>query len=459
MPEYIGYQGRAKGVDWAGIADKAITGYNTIQKDRDEQRASLEKSADDLVAASKLYKPGQSNVFNEKILEGADRARTYTLDLKKELMAGRITPTEYKSRVGKMSGDWKVVGDFAKSYNDILAKNTEYLNDPKASALGAYLLEKQASVSDLSGKNFVVDQGGSIVLSDPNSGMVIDFMSMLNPENQTPQKLDVITEVEKFTKGLGETSKYVNGLWTTSPILKTDNEYQKAKANFTKSMLQNPRGAASILSDYVGGYDFYETEQQKKDIEAAGGKAIQLVQGTNGIATPKLTADQEKEARAVLDRLVDSRVDVKKEQPRPVEKTKSDGGSGSGDDVSINNRRDLVEQIYNDPNSNSQYVLNKPFKINNRDVKIVSARPIEMMDKNRNPLKGIELVASYDFVNPKNGKITTTTELITESGEAAKRVINDLLNASLIPSETISYEKAFFNNPGTKKSGAGARYN
>jgi hypothetical protein len=459
MPEYIGYQGRAKGVDWAGIADKAITGYNTIQKDRDEQRASLEKSADDLVAASKLYKPGQSNVFNEKILEGADRARTYTLDLKKELMAGRITPTEYKSRVGKMSSDWKVVGDFAKSYNDILAKNTEYLNDPKASALGAYLLEKQASVSDLSGKNFVVDQGGSIVLSDPNSGMVIDFMSMLNPENQTPQKLDVITEVEKFTKGLGETSRYVNGLWTTSPILKNDNEYQKAKANFTKSMLQNPRGAASILSDYVGGYDFYETEQQKKDIEAAGGKAIQLVQGTNGIATPKLTADQEKEARAVLDRLVDSRVDVKKEQPRPVEKTKSDGGSGSGDDVSINNRRALVEQIYNDPNSNSQYILNKPFKINNRDVKIVSAKPIEMMDKNRNPLKGIELVASYDFVNPKNGKITTTTELITESGEAAKRVINDLLNASLIPSETISYEKAFFNNPGTKKAGAGARYN
>jgi hypothetical protein len=224
-------------------------------------------------------------------------------------------------------------------------------------------------------------------------------------------------------------------------------------------MLQNPRGAASILSDYVGGYDFYETEQQKKDIEAAGGKAIQLVQGTNGIATPKLTADQEKEARAVLDRLVDSRVDVKKEQPRPVEKTKSDGDGGGGDDVSINNRRALVEQIYNDPNSNSQYVLNKPFKINNRDVKIVSARPIEMMDKNRNPLKGIELVASYDFVNPKNGKITTTTELITESGEAAKRVINDLLNASLIPSETISYEKAFFNNPGTKKSGAGARYN
>jgi hypothetical protein len=95
--------------------------------------------------------------------------------------------------------------------------------------------------------------------------------------------------------------------------------------------VQSPRGAASILADYVGGYEFYETEQQKKEIEAAGGKAIQLVSGPNGIATPKLTKTQEDEARAVLDRLVDSRVDVEREQPRPVETTRSSGsGSVSG---------------------------------------------------------------------------------------------------------------------------------
>ena len=436
MPEYIGYQGRAKGVDWAGIADKAITGYNTIQKDRDEQRASLEKSADDLVAASKLYKPGQSNVFNEKILEGADRARTYTLDLKKELMAGRITPTEYKSRVGKMSGDWKVVGDFAKSYNDILTKNTEYLNDPKASALGAYLLEKQASVSDLSGKNFVVDQGGGIVLSDPNSGMVIDFMSMLNPENQTPPKLDVITEVERFTKGLGETSKYVGGLWTTSPILKEGNEYQKAKANFTKSMMQNPRDAASILSDYVGGYDFYETPQQKKDIEAAGGKAIQLVQGTNGIATPKLTADQEKEARAVLDRLVDSRVDVKKDKPetiRPATPEKPDEGI-----LKVNNRRQAVEDIFADPVGQSAQLLDQEYKPGQTVVDVQKVVP-EGMTKDKKPLPpGIRITRRKTSVD-KNGKVTETFVSDDFFNDAAKRAINDVLNVE----ENIPYLKVY----------------
>jgi hypothetical protein len=425
MAEYLGYQGRAEGVDWAGIADKAITGYNTIQKDRDEQRASLEKSADDLVTASKNYKPGQSNVFNEKILQGADRVRTNTLDLKKELMAGRITPTEYKARVGKMSGDWKLVGDFAKSYNDIITKNTEYLNDPKASALGAYMLEKQAGLSDLSGKNFVVDQSGSIVLSDPNSGMVVDFMSMLNPENQTPPRLDVITEVERFTKGLGETSRYVNGLWTTSPILKNDNEYQKAKANFTKSLLQNPRGAASILSDYVGGYDFYETPQQKKDIEAAGGKAIQLVQGPNGIVTPKLTSDQEKEARAVLDRLVDSRVDVKKEQPRPVETTKADSGSGGGEiPVKISNRVSTIQRAMGNPVYANKILKGK-----------LEGRQVEEIVFGKNGLisfYGYQIIEGDPKSSNPEKRVTTKGDKVlikTVNKTQVDKIMNDILNS------------------------------
>lgn len=348
MAEYLGYKGRPEPVNWLKIAQGAITDIDAIEADRQKQRDSLEKSADDLVAASKEYKPGQSGSFNELILNGADRVRSTTLGLKKQLMNGQITPTEYKARVGRMSEDWKYLGEFSKSYNDIIAKQIEYLNDPKASKLGEFFLDKQSKLADVANKQLVVDPTtNGVVMTDPETGMVVDFKSMLIPENQTPEKLDVISEVEKFTKGLGETSKFLGGYWTTSPQLKA--EYQKAKANFTKSLMQSPRGAASILADYVGGYEFYETPQQKKEIEAAGGKAIQLVQGPNGIATPRLTAAQEKEARDVLDRLVDSRVDVEREQPRPVETTRSSSGSdsdgGSGQDVTITNRERKLDQL------------------------------------------------------------------------------------------------------------------
>lgn len=332
MAEFLGYAGRPEPVNWLKIATKGIENIDAIEADRQKQREALEKSADDLVTASKEYKPGQSGSLNDLVLQGADRVRNTTLDLKKQLMNGQLTPTEYKSRVAKMSEDWKYFGDFTKSYNDIVNKQIEYLNDPKASKLGEYFLDKQSKLADVANKQLVVDPSSyNVVMTDPQTGMVVDFKSLLIPENQTPERLDVVTEVEKFTKGLGETSKFLGGYWTTSPQLKE--EYQKAKANFTKSMLQNPRGAASILSDYVGGYDFYETAQQKKEIEAAGGKAIQLVQGPNGIVTPKLTVAQEKEARDVLDRLVDSRVDLQREQPEPVRVTSGgggDGGSGGG---------------------------------------------------------------------------------------------------------------------------------
>ena len=457
MAEYLGYQGRPEPVDWLKIAKGAITDINAIESDRQKQRDALEKSADDLVTASKEYKPGQSGSFNELILKGADRVRSTTLDLKKQLMNGQITPTEYKARVGRMSEDWKYLGEFSKSYNDIIAKQIEYLNDPKASKLGEFFLDKQSKMADVANKQLVVDPAtNGVVMTDPETGMVVDFKSMLIPENQTPERLDVISEVEKFTKGLGSASGYVNGVWTESPMIKDANEYQKAKANFTKSLMQSPRGAASILADYVGGYDFYETEEQKKAIESAGGKAIQLVMGPNGIATPKLTKAQEDEARAVLDRLVDSRVDYERTKPesvRPSTTKTTSGGGGEGDDVDVNKRRDLVEKIYNDPDSYRQYILNKTFKINNKEVSVISVKPIEMMGKNKQPLKGIEILTSYDFVNPKNGKTTTIQEVITDVGEDAKRTINDLLNASLTPGQSISYEKAFFNNSTSPKRG------
>lgn len=350
MAEYLGYAGRPEPISWLKIAKETISNLDTIEADRQKQRESLEKSADDLVAASKEYKPGQSGSFNGLVLNGADRVRSTTLDLKKQLMNGQITPTDYKARVGRMSEDWKYFGEFAKSYNDIINKGVEYINSPEASKLGEFFLDKQSKLADVANKQIVVDPSTyGVVMTDPDTGMVIDFKTALIPENQRPPKLDVISEVERFTKGLGETSKYVNGVWTTSPILKDANEYQKTKANFTKSLVQNPRGAASVLADYVGGYEFYETEQQKKEIEAAGKKAIQLVSGPNGIATPKLTKTQEDEARAVLDRLVDSRVDVEKEQPRPVETTRSSSGSdadgGSGQDVTITNRERKLDQL------------------------------------------------------------------------------------------------------------------
>jgi hypothetical protein len=458
MAEYLGYQGRPEPVDWLKIAQGAITNIDTIESDRQKQRDSLEKSADDLVAASKEYKPGQSGSFNELILNGADRVRSTTLDLKKQLMNGQLTPTEYKSRVGRMSEDWKYLGEFSKSYNDIIAKQIEYLNDPKASKLGEFFLEKQSNLADVANKQLVVDPStNGVVMADPNTGMVIDFKSMLIPENQTPERLDVISEVEKFTKGLGTASGYVNGVWTESPMIKDANEYQKAKANFTKSLMQSPRGAASILADYVGGYEFYETEQQKKAIEAAGGKAIQLVTGPNGIATPKLTKAQEDEARAVLDRLVDSRVDYERKKPEVVKPSTTTTTTTDKDGLKLNNRRRTIEDIYADPIGLDYYLKDKEYKSGETVTDIQKIVP-EGMTKDRKPLPhGIKITRRKTTVD-KNGKVKETFVSDIFFADDARRAINDILNVEEnIPFATVKQSNESKTTSST--SNVGSRYN
>jgi hypothetical protein len=154
--------------------------------------------------------------------------------------------------------------------------------------------------------------------------MVVDFKTLLIPENQTPEKVDLLGQIAGFTKNLGAVTGYDKGFWTKSPQLNP--AYKAAKQNFAASLLKNPRAAASILSDYVGDYEFYETEQQKKNIPA--GKGIQLVMGPNGIATPKLTPEQLKAAQAVIERQVDAEVEKLREQPEPIKVASGSGGDG-----------------------------------------------------------------------------------------------------------------------------------
>ena len=443
MAEYLGYQGRPEPVNWLKIAQGAITDINAIEADRQKQRESLEKSADDLVAASKDYKPGQSGSFNELILNGADRVRSTTLDLKKQLMNGQITPTEYKARVGRMSEDWKYLGDFAKSYNDIVAKQIEYLNDPKSSKLGEYFLDKQSKLADVANKQLVVDPNtNGVVMTDPETGMVVDFKTMLIPENQTPEKVDLLGEIGQFTKSLGAVTGYDKGFWTKSATLNP--AYNAAKQKFAGSLLKNARSAASILSDYVGGYDFYETEAQKKAIEAAGGKGIQLVMGPNGIATPKLTDAQLKEAQAVIEKQIDVEVDKLREQPEPVRQ--DSGGRMSSEEFRYNrdiqdasNRRAQIEKSIVDPVYANNILKGSELE----------GREIEQIVFGNN---GLISFYGYDIIkgDPKAKKPEARVDrkgpkqlIKTINQTQLRKQFNDILNADAKGKTYITYENVY----------------
>jgi len=384
MAEFLGYAGRPEPVSWLKIATKGIENIDAIEADR-----------------------------------------------QKQLMNGQLTPTEYKSRVAKMSEDWKYFGDFTKSYNDIINKQVEYLNDPKASKLGEYFLDKQSKLADVANKQLVVDPSSyNVVMTDPTTGMVVDFKSLLIPENQTPEKLDLLGEINGFTKTLGSVTGYDQGFWTKSATLNP--AYTKAKQSFAGSLLKNSRSAASILSDYVGGYEFYETPQQKKEIEAAGGKGIQLVMGPNGIATPKLTPTQLKEAQTVLERQIDAEVDKLREKPEAVkyDRPSSTEVTEGLKQQRYTNRRKNLNAMYSDKTgaSATSYLKDLVYPGTKEKIEKVSFTPDGHVQFTTYSLRTIKRK------NKKTGEYIDVVEKVINpqtrapKGQQAISVMNQILN-------------------------------
>ena len=261
--------------------------------------------------------------------------------------------------------------------------------------------------------------------------MVVDFMSMLNPENQTPEKVDLLGQVAGFTKNLGAVTGYDKGFWTKSAQLNP--AYTKAKENFAASLLKNPRSAASILSDYVGDYEFYETEQQKKNIPA--GKGIQLVMGPNGIATPKLTPEQLKAAQTVVERQVDAEVDKLREKPESVKyETPSSAQVTEGQKQQrYANRRENLDAMFSDKSGRAatSYLKDLTYPGTKEKIEKISFAPdghvqFQTYSMRTTKRKEKNKAGRYEFVDVVEKVINP--QLRAPLGNQAIGIMNQILN-------------------------------
>jgi hypothetical protein len=286
-------------------------------------------------------------------------------------------------------------------------------------------------------------------MTDPDTGMVVDFKSLLIPENQTPEKVDLLGQVAGFTKNLGAVTVYdpsdprYRNFWTKSAQLNP--AYTKAKQNFAASLLKNPRSAASILSDYVGDYEFYETDQQKKNIPA--GKGIQLVMGPNGIATPKLTPEQLKAAQAVIERQVDAEVEKLREKPEAVKyeaPTQAQVNEGK-EQESIGLRRKNILDSYNDKSGDSATSFVKGLSIPNTKQRV---ERIAFTDDGHMQIYTYTPIIKKVSKKDKSGKVTyeevaenvKNPKVISVLGKQAFRTLNEIMNTD---KSNIKFDRVF----------------
>lgn len=329
MAEYAGYIGNQyPPTDWSKI------GANLLgQIDQEKERRKLEKEKIDNDYADSFAKIGDyeqttDQDVNEFVYKGVDEVRNGIKTQYDLLKQGAISMSDYKLYKTTAMADWTNLNKAVKNFGQVNASNQKLITEGKMSGLGQYNALNFAKLGDLKTAKIMINPStGRLYRTniDPKTGKIAsqnDVYSptaMLNPANLVDLKVNIDDQVTSFLKRLGEVGVVTdlgNGKIKLVESAQNNPAYKEALQAQVNALTATPRSTTSVLTDYVGGYKFFESEAQKKELIASGTPASKLisVQRKNGVAEPILTDAQEAEAQAFVKNQIEAGVGTKTQQ-------------------------------------------------------------------------------------------------------------------------------------------------
>lgn len=321
MAEFAGYVGnQVPPIDWGKIGTDL---YDKINKVNDERKAEKQKIDDDYNESfTKIgdYEQTTDQSLNEMIYKGVDEVRNSMKTQYDLLKKGAITMADYKLYKNTAMTDWSTLNKAVKGYGNTIAGVQKLITEGKMSGLGQYNALTYAKLSNLKDAKIMVNpETGRIYRAniDPKTGTIAsgsDVYSpsaMLNPGNLVDLKVDLNDGVTKFLKTVadyGIAKDLGGGRIEVTEDARKNPAYQKALEAQVNSFTVTPRSTTSVLTDYIGDYQFFESEAQKKELINKGVKEDKLikVERKNGVYEPVPTSTQE----AVAKEYVRSQIEV-----------------------------------------------------------------------------------------------------------------------------------------------------
>ena len=236
--------------------------------------------------------------------------------------------SDYKLYKTTAMSDWTNLNKAVKNFGQVNAGNQKLITEGKMSGLGQYNALNFAKLGDLKTAKIMINPStGRLYRTniDPKTGKIAsknDVYSptaMLNPANLVDLKVNIDDQVSSFVKRLGEVGVVTdlgNGKIKLIESAQNNPAYKEALQAQVNALTATPRSTASVLTDYVGGYKFFETEAQKSELIASGTPASKLisVERKNGVAEPILTDAQEAEAQGFVKNQIEAGVGTKVQQ-------------------------------------------------------------------------------------------------------------------------------------------------
>lgn len=318
-------------VNWGevgkGFADMLVA-------EREERQAKKDLLDDAMIKTQDALKEaplGYNTDFNDRIIDLASNASSYLLAANKDLKAGKLTPAEYMRKVQRMNSSADQIFTLTNNYNKLYEEHLNRMDSkpPLSGAVEQAIFERIDNMTNFNENDFFIDSTGAIVAAplvkgengittiDPSGAL--SAQAMFNLAQNFVNKLDVEGEVDTAVDKLGKyivteqkaATYKVGGKTVTISDITQREDYSKMRESLINGILDSDLNTASVLADYIRGYDVITDEKQlsKDPTERERQVFIDISNGKEGRAV--LTKNQEAVAREQVGTLIDGMIDKK----------------------------------------------------------------------------------------------------------------------------------------------------
>lgn len=432
---YFGYVERdqAAYVDWGAIGSQIAKDLEKVRISRQEKRDELDRVTNEAVDTINKLTADQPQLVSEFYMDASDNMRQYLLMLNKEMKAGRLSPAEYMKKKQVLMDGVNQLGDASKSFNEDYQNALNRLQSGESGKQEIFQNERYDAFKTTENKAIYVNPvDGRIYIANRNADGTIDnresnllsVNKLYSRRKDQINKFDVIGEASKKVNVLGDMTKALRrGNVLTLKDVMQNPQYKKAEGDIINSMMASPRNAASVLADYVGGYDFTDDAS----VAAKDPNMILLKDDGMGLLMPQLTDEQRKVAEEALRAQIRVQLD-KVETPMPVYAPQKDTDGGFGG-FGIERQKDLghlelLRKIYSGSEAEVDAAL-KYIPALNPEIKRVRK-------------SGGNLTIEYNPVLDKDGNVVSQrAQQIVEIPKGGLELFATQSGRSLIPSLNI----------------------
>jgi hypothetical protein len=444
--KYSVYQGLDSDppINWGTVATTISKQLKSLRDLKMAERDAIDKATQDQMDQLNKLPDVNDRSLNRIVMEGSDNSKQYLLREAALVKRGLRKPKDYSLFLQSQKNGYSEFGNIVKNWDKWNTAKMEALEANTQSELDAFTAADIASFGNLKDKTIMTNpaNGQIQVVSmgkDKNGNYTVMPNALKNPGafnnpasinsrmNFEEKKRDTSALVNKEVEFIGKhitATRKANGVVETIEDFTTAPSYPKWKQASIDKLTSNDYHMTQVLTDQ--GYVLGRTleEAQAKDPTVTEENFIQ-VDMSGDKPVPKLTKEQQDEAKKIVGDLIDSQLTRKEDETQGfnnqdrIDKKNEEAASKSG-------RVDAFNKIFNP--ERSQDALNTI----DTDSTYDNIQSIQMVDKEGNNIEKADytkaesiMIQYYDpekkemvdgkiRVKDENGKVKSGEEIVME---------------------------------------------